>query len=114
MKDDRAYLLHIRDCTARIAEYTAGGRDVFFADTKTQDAVMRNLEVIGEAVKKISDGLKSSSPDVQWKQIAGMRDILIHHYFGVKLETVWSVVKDHLPELCSAVDTLLSQDDDRA
>lgn len=54
MKDDRVYLMHIRDCLTRIAEYTEAGREAFFADTKTQDAVIRNLEVIGEAVKNLS------------------------------------------------------------
>jgi uncharacterized protein with HEPN domain len=72
-----------------------------------QDAVIRNLEVIGEAVKGLSDDLRSANPDVPWKQIAGMRDVLIHHYFGVKLETDWQVVIDHLPPLRDRVRQLL-------
>jgi uncharacterized protein with HEPN domain len=72
-----------------------------------QDAVIRNLEVIGEAVKGLSDDLRSANRDVPWKQIAGMRDVLIHHYFGVKLETVWQVVIEHLPPLHRRVQGLL-------
>lgn len=107
MRDDRFYLLHIRDCAERIAAYTSGGHDAFLADWKTQDAVMRNLEIIGEAVKQLSDSLKSAHPDIPWKQIAGMRDVLIHHYFGVKLDTVWNVAEAHLPILHQKVHELL-------
>ena len=94
MKDDRVYLLHIRDCLERIAHYTLDGRDAFFADTKTQDAVIRNFEVIGEAVKNLSQTYKNAHPDVPWKRIAGLRDLLIHRYFGVKLDTVWKVIEE--------------------
>jgi uncharacterized protein with HEPN domain len=72
-----------------------------------QDAVIRNLEVIGEAVKGLSDELRTSNSDVPWKQIAGMRDVLIHHYFGVKLDTVWQVVAEHLPTLSECIRKLL-------
>lgn len=104
MKDDRILLMHIRDCTDRILEYTADGRAGFLADPKTQDAVMRNLEIIGEAVKNLSQAFKDAHPQTPWKRIGGMRDVLIHHYFGVKLETVWNVVEDHLPALRSELD----------
>jgi uncharacterized protein with HEPN domain len=88
MKDDRVYLLHIRDAAARALDYSSAGRDAFFADAKTQDAVIRNIEVIGEATKNLSEGLRTTRPDIPWKRIAGMRDTLIHRYFGVKLELV--------------------------
>ena len=107
MKEDRVYLLHIRDAAELIAEYAGSGHDAFLADRKTQDAVIRNLEIIGEAVKNLSDALKATHLDIPWKQIAGMRDVLIHHYFGVKLETVWVVVETHLPVLRSKVEELL-------
>lgn len=108
MKDDRVYLAHIRDDIERIEAFTAAGRDQFFADPMIQDAVIRNLEVIGEAVNGLSDDLRSATPDLPWKQIAGMRDVLIHHYFGVKLETVWQVVVEHLPPLAKRVQQLLA------
>ena len=66
MKDDRVYLWHIRDCIDRILDYTRDGRDAFLGDTKTQDAVIRNLEIIGEAVKNISGELKNVYPDIPW------------------------------------------------
>ncbi len=107
MKDDSVYLLHIRDAVRRVREYTHDGRDAFFADAKTQDAVIRNLEIIGEATKGLSEGLRGAHVDIPWKQIAGMRDTLIHRYFGVKLELVWEVVEQHLQPLQERVEALL-------
>ena len=108
MKDDRLYLLHIRDAIDRIIAYTTGGKDTFLADSKTQDAVIRNLEVIGEAVKNLSDQLKAAYTGVPWRQIAGMRDKMIHKYFGVDLELVWDAVDLDLPALKSHVELILS------
>ena len=110
MKDDAVYLRHIADAAQRVREYTADGRDAFLADKKTQDAVLRNLEIIGEAVKRLSTELRDAHPDIPWKQIAGMRDILIHHYFGVKLDTVWQVVEVDLASLEKKVASLLAAD----
>lgn len=111
MNDDRAYLLHIRDAIASVREYTKGGRDEFFARKIVQDAVIRNLEVIGEATKQLSHDAKSRQPGVPWKNIAGMRDILIHHYFGVDLAAVWEVVDQHLEPLSESVECLLADSD---
>ena len=107
MKDDRIYLLHIRDAIQHILEYTASGKDSFFADGKTQDAVVRNLEIIGEATKRVSASLKDAHPDVSWKPIAGMRDKLVHDYFGVNLQLVWDVVERDLPSLKLKITQLL-------
>ena len=109
MNDDQVYLAHIRDAVQRIEAYTSGGPEQFFADSMVQDAVIRNLEVIGEAVKGLSEPLRLANSDVPWKQIAGMRDVLIHHYFGVKLATVWQVVIEHLPPLRKRVAELLCE-----
>ena len=107
MKDDRIYLLHIRDAIHHIIEYTAAGKEVFFADRKTQDAVVRNLEIIGEATKRVSSSLKDRHPDISWKPIAGMRDKLIHDYFGINLQLVWDVVERDLPALKTKVGRLI-------
>ena len=72
-----------------------------------QDATLRKLEVIGQAVKNLSERTKSRQPDIPWKQIAGMRDKVIHDYFGVNLEIVWAVVQKELPKLFVAVAALL-------
>jgi uncharacterized protein with HEPN domain len=107
MKDDRVYLLHIRDAAQRVLDYTRDGKEFFFSDTKTQDAVIRNIEIIGEASKSLSEGLGADHAGIPWKQIAGMRDTLIHRYFGVKLDLVWQVVKCELPNFKTEVETIL-------
>lgn len=107
MKDDRIYLLHIRDAIRQIIEYAPIRKEEFCADRKTQDAVVRNLEIIGEATKRLSPLLKSAHTDIAWKPIAGMRDKLIHDYFGVNVELVWEVVERDLPLLYEKVNGLL-------
>jgi uncharacterized protein with HEPN domain len=92
-----AYLKHVRDALLAVQEYTRDGRESFFASKMVQDAVLRNLEVIGEAVKALDDVTKQHAPDVPWRRVAGMRDVLIHHYFGVDLEVAWRVVEADAP-----------------
>jgi uncharacterized protein with HEPN domain len=99
VRDERAYLLHAIAAIDAIQSYTVDGREAFFADGKTQDAVIRNIEIIGQAVKGISDDMRALVPDVPWRQIAGMRDKLIHEYFGVDIALVWDVVEHELPTL---------------
>jgi uncharacterized protein with HEPN domain len=83
--------------------YTNTGRDGFFAERMRQDATLRKLEVIGQAAKKLSEETKSRRPEVPWKQIAGMRDKVIHDYFGVNLEILWAAVERALPKLEQAI-----------
>ena len=82
MKDDRVYLQHIRDALEDIAAYCGNDHEAFVNDRMRQDATLRKLEVIGQAVKNLSEDTKSRQPEVPWKQIAGMRDKVIHDYFG--------------------------------
>ena len=109
MKDDRVYCLHIRDAIQRVFAYTTEGKDAFLGDPKTQDAVVRNLEVIGEAAKNVSESLKATHPDISWKRIAGMRDKMIHAYFGVDLRLVWEVVERDLPALERRLEAVLRE-----
>jgi len=109
VKDDGVYLRHVRDAVDAVLTYTASGREHFFADRRTQDAVVRNLEIIGEAVKRLSVDLRNAYPDVPWRQIAGMRDKLVHDYFGVDLQLVWEVLERQLPALRQSVDAILSE-----
>ncbi len=82
----------------------------FLADRKTSDAVVRNLEIIGEAVKQIPPEVRALSPNVTWSKIAGMRDLLIHAYFNIDLEIVWDVVQNKLADLKATAETLLAED----
>ncbi len=107
MKDPEVYLLHINDAIGKVLQYTAKGKENFLEDSKTQDAVIRNLEIIGEATKKISDDFKSKYPDIAWKEVSGMRDVLIHDYFGVNLDIVWEVVERDIPQLQEKINVLL-------
>lgn len=109
MRSDRIYLLHIWDAIQRISEYTAEGKGAFLSSPMIQDAVVRNLEIIGEAVKNLSDSLKASHGNIPWKSIAGMRDKVIHEYFGVNLELVWEAVERDLPELRVAIYSMLQE-----
>jgi uncharacterized protein with HEPN domain len=99
VKDESAYLTHAIEAIDAIADYTADGQKAFFSDAKTQDAVIRNIEIIGQAVKGVSNETRALEPAVPWRQIAGMRDKLIHEYFGVDLALVWDVVERELPVL---------------
>ena len=107
MKDDRVYLAHIRDAVERILKYTSEGKSEFEHDEKTQDAVVRNLEIIGEAAKNVSNEMREKQPDIPWRQLAGMRDKLIHEYFGVNLTIVWQVVEQEIPKLGATVGEIL-------
>jgi uncharacterized protein with HEPN domain len=103
VKDDRLYLLHIKESLERIEEYVAEGKDAFFNDRKTQDAVLRNLQTLAESSQRLSEPLKASRPDIDWRGIAGLRNILVHDYLGVSLPRVWEIVEMFLPELKAAV-----------
>lgn len=98
-RKDADLVADISDAARRIGEYIRGMTfEKFERDTKTQDAVVRNIEIVGEAVKLLSGGFKRRHPDVPWKQMAGMRDVIIHRYFGVALDIVWRVATKDLPE----------------
>lgn len=109
-RDARVHIADILESIARIEEYTVGvSREDFLLGAQVQDAVLRRLEIIGEAVKHVPQELRTAHPDVPWKEIAGLRDVLIHEYFGVKPERIWKVVSRDLPELKCLVQ-LIAQD----
>lgn len=106
-KSQDFYLRYILDALTRIDEYTGSGRAEFGESTLVQDAVIRNLEVVGEAVKSLDDRTTTQAPEIRWRDIAGMRDKLIHQYFGVDLDVVWAVVEHEIPRLRSVVERLI-------
>ena len=99
MKDDATRLRHIRECIERITEWTTQGREDFVRNPILQEAVARQLEVIGEASKALSDEIRSKHHEIPWKGMAGLRDILIHDYDVIDVEEVWRVVVEDLPQL---------------
>ena len=100
IKDDLAYIDHILDCIRKIKEFSYG---LTINDFKTnelvQDAIIRNIEIIGEASKKVSSDTKQTYFQIPWKEISGMRDKLIHDYFGIDAEVVWKTIKEDIPSL---------------
>jgi uncharacterized protein with HEPN domain len=106
-KDPRVYLAHIMECIQKIERFTQGGKERFLEDELVQDAVLRNFEVIGEAAKRLDEVYRASHPDIPWRAIAGLRDVLIHQYEGVELERVWAIVEKDLPGLKQSIAGLL-------
>jgi uncharacterized protein with HEPN domain len=99
-KNDQAYLDHILDRATKIIQFTIGLTESdFLTDEKTQSAVIRELEVMGEASKRISEEYKNNHSDIPWKLMAGMRDVLIHDYEGVDALTVWDTIQNDVPVL---------------
>jgi uncharacterized protein with HEPN domain len=100
VKDDLAYVEHILDCIRKINEFSEGlSFKEFSCNELVQDAIIRNIEIIGEASKKISSNTKQIYFEIPWKEIAGMRDKLIHDYLGVDVEVVWRTIKEDIPIL---------------
>ena len=109
-RDCRAYFRDILEAIRKIKRYTENINFEEFADNELiQDGVVRNLEIIGEAVKNIPEDVKRDNPDVEWRKIAGLRDILIHAYFGIDVEVVWDIVKNKVPKLKEKVENILSK-----
>ena len=109
-KDPRIFLAHIAESIRIIEGYTGGlTQEEFNRSSQVQDAVVRRLEIIGEAAKSIPDDFKTQHPEIPWRKIAGMRDVLIHKYFSVDLNLLWGLLEKDLKTLRSQVDNFLKE-----
>ncbi|MFB3921020.1 MAG: DUF86 domain-containing protein [Terriglobia bacterium] len=109
MKDDRLYLIHIIECIGRVEEYTREGKEAFTRDTKTQDAVLRNLQTLAESTQHLSPALKTAHPEIAWERLAGFRNVLVHDYLGINLVRVWEIIEHYLPELRKQASVILKE-----
>jgi len=111
-KDQVVYIKHIRDQIEDIERFLRGWSEKrFIADVKTQKAVARSLEIIGEAVKNLTGKFRLKYPDVDWEGQAGLRDVIVHDYFNLDLPTIWEVVRNDLPLLKKQIKKILEEED---
>ena len=110
---DSAYIWDILKAARLIQDFVADvDRDGFLNDAKTQSAVIAQLQIIGEATKRLSDGFRVDHPQVPWRRMAGMRDVLIHLYNRVRLDTVWTAAAESVPALIEQLSSLLPEETD--
>lgn len=108
-RDYKVYLEDMADACEKIQRYAEGvSFEHFASDQKTIDAVVRNLEILGEAAKQVPDFIRRANSQVDWNRLAGLRDILIHQYFGVDLVIIWDIVQNKLPILRAQINQILS------
>jgi len=108
VKDPLLYIIHIHEALKKVLAYTRDGREAFMADPKTQDAVIRNFEVIGEATKRLPTEFTTAYPQVPWRGMAGFRDIPIHAYERVDMEEIRNIIEQHVPRLLSTFEDIRS------
>ncbi len=109
-RDEIMYLQDIAESCEKVLQFTKGfTQSDLVQDKKTYDAVVRNLEIIGEAAKRISDKLRVQLPDIEWRKIAGMRDMLAHVYFGIDNDILWDVVQNKVPQLAKTINAFLNK-----
>jgi uncharacterized protein with HEPN domain len=109
-RDSGLYLSDIANCCDKILRFSMGlDKLALISDEKTYDAVLRNLEIIGEAAKNLPPEVRDKMPRIDWRKISGMRDILAHAYFGIDNDILWDIVRNRIPELAEAVNTFLKR-----
>ncbi len=106
---DRVLLTHMRECMDRITEYTASERIRFETSRLVQDAVIRNLQTLAESSQRLSHEIKSTEPQIPWRELAGLRNVIVHGYLGIDLGAVWLVVEQDLPPLSEALNRMVDK-----
>jgi uncharacterized protein with HEPN domain len=104
MKDDKYYLILTKEYIIKIQKYTEEGYDSFLSDEKTQDAVIRKLQILAETTQRLSDNIKENEKDIPWQDIAGIRNILVHRYTEVNIPRIWLIIQNDLPILIKFVE----------
>lgn len=113
-KDDSVYLRHILDAISRIEEYTQGIKyESFIENHLIQDGIIRQIEIMGEAAKRLSKAIRERYLEIPWKDMAGMRDKLIHNYFGVDTDAVWNTVEKDIPTLKNKLKELVEKEENK-
>ena len=107
MRDDFERLTDIAEAIARIERYASLGREELDRNELIQTWYVHHIQIIGEAVRVLSDAARQLRPDVPWNQIVGMRHVLVHQYFGIDLDRVWNVVDQNIPPLKAAIESML-------
>lgn len=103
-RDWRLYLDELREACEKVVRYADGlDKDAFLSDDKTYDAVLRNLEVIGEAAKYLPDEVKARCSEINWRKVVGLRDVIAHAYFGLEHAILWEIVSRKVPELLGCI-----------
>lgn len=111
-RDYTLYLADIEAACKKILEFTSNSTiETLRSDAMRADAVMMNLLIIGEAVKNVPDDIKHRQPEVSWKKITGLRDIIVHAYFAINWTIIWDIVQNHIPSLLEAIQKLLRESD---
>ena len=98
-KDDSVYIDHMLECIEKVEDYIGGDEEAFRQSTLVQDAVIRNLQIMAESSQRVSQKTKDNYPEIPWREISGFRNILVHDYLGIDLDTIWSVVESDLPKM---------------
>ena len=111
MRDDHQRLLDIVEAIEKIESRTSGGRQAFDADELIQVWVLHHLRILGEAARTLSAEFQDDHPDLPWSGIVGMRNILVHHYFEIDSDVVWSVLENNLPDLKAKILAILDKEE---
>jgi len=108
LKDPKVFVLHALECATRIERFTAPGEAEFLRNELIQGAVLHNLQVMAQSIMRLPDDLKARHGEVDWRGLAGFRNVLVHDYLGVNLHRVWEIVRDDLPTLKAALEAMRS------